>query len=113
MPSSVLWVIETTPGWAWCSTPIRWASSSICSGRSLPSGAGRSISLAPRIRSGAPVSSVAMWAPSVHTTASAGPSSVASASTLAPVPLNVSSVVTSPNSSRNAPSHSFVQASSP
>ena len=38
-------------------------------------GAARSISLAPRMRSGAPVSSTAMCAQSVHTTASAGPSS--------------------------------------
>ena len=39
------------------------------------------------------VSSTATWAQSVHTTASAGRSIVASATMLAPVPLNVSSVV--------------------
>ena len=77
-----------------------------CSGRSLPSTDGRSISLAPRMRSGAPVSSMATWAQSVQTTASAGPSRQARARMLAPVPLKVSSVVTSPNSSPNAPSHS-------
>ena len=72
----------------------RWA------GVSLASSLGRSISLAPRIRSGAPVSSTAMCDHAEHTTASAGPSSAASASTLAPVPLNVSSVVTSRRTAR-------------
>ena len=81
---------------------------------SLPSAAGTSISLAPRMRSGAPVSSTAMWAPAVQITASAGRSSAGRARMLAPVPLNVSSVVTSaPNSSLNAPSQRRVQSSAP
>ena len=78
----------------------------------------RSISLVASARSGAPVSSTAMWAQSVQTTAWFGPgsepSNVASATMLAPVPLNVRRVVTSaPKRSRNRSVHSRVCSSSP
>ena len=55
-------------------SPSSVGDASICSGRSLPSAVGTSISLAPTNRSGAPVSSTLMWADSVQTTACAGPS---------------------------------------
>ena len=75
VPSSVLWVIETTPGWAWCwHADAGGRARSSCSGRSLPS-ARRERRAAWRraTRSGAPVSSTAMCAHSLHTTQSAGP----------------------------------------
>jgi hypothetical protein len=94
------------------------ATSTSCSGTSLAPGDSRSISLVASTRSGAPVSSTAMWAQSVQTMPWWPPGSddisVASAMTLAPVPLNASRVVTSvPNRSRKRASHSRVWSSSP
>ncbi len=69
----VLWVIDRIAGCAWCTSPWRWARAvRVDPGVTLPSAAGRSISLAPTIRSAAPVSSTAMCARSLQTTAPAG-----------------------------------------
>ncbi len=87
MPSSVDWVIDTTPGWARCSSPKPQACRSTSSGVSLPSGVGTVSSLSPPTRSGAPFSSVLMWAVSAQMTAPHRGSIDCSDSTLAPVPL--------------------------
>ncbi len=72
------------------------------------------MSLAPTNRSGAPVSSTLMWADSVHTTACAGPTIVASDRTLAPEPPHTKSTsVPAPNRSRNTPVASAVHRSAP
>ena len=114
VPSSVLCVIDTTPGWAWCCTPTRCACSSSCAGTILPSVLGKVSSFEPRIRSGAPVSSTAMWAHWLHTMQSAGRISAASAITLAPVPFHTSNACDAgPNRSRNRASASAVHASEP
>ena len=72
------------------------------------------MSLAPRMRSGAPVSSTLMWEPSVQTTACAGPSIEASATLLAPVPLHtISASQPPPNRSRKRATAAVVQRSFP
>ena len=87
VPSSVLWVMETTCGIARCSSSQPQACRSISSGVSLPSGVGTVSSLSPPIRSGAPHSSTLMCALSAHTTAPHRSVTACSATTFAPVPL--------------------------
>ncbi len=91
-----------------------WAKASSCSGTSLAVGEGSVSSLAPTVLSGAPPSSTAMWAHSVHTTQSAGLAIVVNAMTLAPVPFQTRKVsVAGPKRSRKRASASSVQASAP
>ena len=68
MPSSVDCVIETTPGWTTCSSPIRVIHRSTSSVVSFPSGVGTVSSLMPAIASGAPPSSTLRCALSAQTT---------------------------------------------
>ena len=86
-------MIDTTPGWARCSSPNPQACVATSSGVSLPSGVGTVSSLMPPIRSGAPFSSVWMWAVSAQTTAPHRGRTDWSDSTLAPVPLNTGNTV--------------------
>jgi hypothetical protein len=88
VPSSVVWVMLTASGWARCSSPHPQASRSMSSGMSLPSGVCTGSSLSPVILSGAPPSSVWMWALALVTTAPHLGSRLVSAVTFAPVPLN-------------------------
>ena len=88
VPSSVVCVMLTASGCARCSSPHPHASRSMSSGVSLPSGVGTVSSLRPVIRSGAPPSSVWMWAFALVTTAPQRGSRLVSAVTFAPVPLN-------------------------
>jgi hypothetical protein len=83
----VLWVIETTAGWAWCSTPKPRAYRSSSSGVSLPSGVGTGISFSPATFSGAPHSSTLMCADSGQTTALHRSLIACSPITLAPLPV--------------------------
>ncbi len=69
VPSSVLWVIETTCGIARCSSSQPKACRSIRSGVSLPSGVCTVRSFRPPMRSGAPPSSTLMCALSAQITA--------------------------------------------
>ena len=87
VPSSVLWVTDTTRACTWCSSPTPWTLVAASSGVSFPSGVGTVSSLEPRSRSGAPHSSTLMWAESAQTMASNGRSRDCRPTTLVPVPL--------------------------
>ena len=87
MPSSVDCVIETTPGWTTCSSPIRVIRRSTSSVVSFPSGVGTVSSLMPAIASGAPPSSTLRCALSAQTTPCHGRSIARSPTTFAAVPL--------------------------
>ena len=101
VPSSVVWVMLTASGCGRCSSPQPHASVAINSGVSLPSGVVTVSSLSPETRSGAPASSVWMWAVSVAMTAPQRGSTLVSATTLAPVPLKTGKVsARSPKCSR-------------
>ena len=101
VPSSVVWVMLTASGWARCSSPQPYASRATSSGVSLPSGVGTVSNLRPVIRSGAPASSVLMWAVSAVMTAPQRGSMLVSPTTLAPVPLKTGNVSASvPNCCR-------------
>ncbi len=83
----MLWVIETTLGWARCWSPYPQACRSTSSGVSLPWGVGTVSSFRPPTFSGAPHSSTWMCADSAQITASQRSVIACSATTFAPVPL--------------------------
>ena len=114
MPSSVDWVMVTTPGWARCTSPKPQAWVSMSAGVSLPSDVGIVQSLRPAPFSGAPPSSTLTCADAAQTTASQRLVIACSATTLAPVPLNTGNTsAAGPKCDRMASVSSAVVSSSP
>ncbi len=114
VPTSVVFVMLTASGCARCSSPQPKASVSTNLGLSLPSGVGTVKSLRPLTRSGAPPSSVWMWAVPLAMTAPQRGMSAVRASTFAPVPLKTGKTsACSPNSARTTSVRRAVYWSSP
>ena len=114
MPISVDCVIVTTAGFARCTSSKPQACVSTAAGVSLPSGVGTVHNLRPASASGAPPSSVCTWARSVQITPARPRVSAASATTLAPVPLNIGNAsARGPNSRRTASPSAAVTSSPP